>query len=65
MKLFRVTLTSKNNWDNKKRTLYVTARDKNEAIEIINKNKRENFIISKIYYLGYELSSVLYQAGED
>jgi len=45
--------------------LYVIKRTKEEAIKYVNDNKKDNFQISKVYYLGYELSGIMFKGGKE
>jgi hypothetical protein len=59
--LYRVSIKSVNSWDRNKRTLYVIARDKEDAQVIIENNLRENWVVDKVFLLGREMSSVLFE----
>jgi hypothetical protein len=64
MKLFRVSLKSVNKWDTKIRNLYVIWPEKKGAIDFVNRNKQVDFEISKVCYLGHELSSCMFKGGK-
>jgi len=65
MKLYRIALKSDRIFDKKIRNLYVIAKDKQSAIDYVNIYKRDYFIIYKVYYLGYELSSTMFAGGKN
>jgi hypothetical protein len=65
MKLFRVAMKSVNQWDTKIRNLYVIQPTREDVIDYINHNKADKFEIYKIYYLGYELSRVMFRGGKE
>jgi hypothetical protein len=65
MKLFKVSMVSVNKWDIKKRILYVIQPSKIDAIKYVNETKNDNFIISKIWYLGHELSGRMFKGGKE
>ena len=65
LKLYRVSIISKNSWDKKKRILYAMHYSKEKAIDYVEENMRYGFKIHKVYYLGYELGSRMYSGGKE
>jgi hypothetical protein len=62
--LFKITLkNSLNRFD--ARTLYVIEISKQEAINYLNQWLRDPYIINKVYCLGHELSSTMYESGKE
>jgi hypothetical protein len=65
MKLYRISLKSIDKWDKRIHNLYVIESSKENAIDYVNKNKKDKFEIYKVYYLGYELSSYMFAGGKE
>jgi hypothetical protein len=58
-------MKSVNRWDTKIRSLYVIAQTKTEALQYVARTKNDNFEISNICYLGYELSGCMFKGGKN
>jgi hypothetical protein len=52
-------------WDKKIRNLYVIQPDKKSAIKYVEENKKSDFIISRVCYLGYGLSGYMFRGGKE
>lgn len=65
MKIFRFVMKSVYVWEIKTYSLYVIQPSKDEAIAYVNRIKKEKYVIHKVYYLGYELSSAMFMGGKE
>ena len=65
MKLFRVSLKSIYDNDKKIRNLYVIEHNKESAIKYVVSVKDSRFEVTKVCYLGFELSGRMFKGGAE
>jgi len=63
-KLFKVTLISKSYIKTALHPIYCIANDKDDCAEKINSKLKSDFSVKKIYYLGDELSGILFRKSK-
>ena len=65
--LYRVTVKSENQWDKKKRSLYVVGDSKESVTKRLNGILKRGFVVDKIAYLGYDLTfgRTLFASGKE